>query len=238
MRLNRPFATVTPTLDGDVLAVLAATSETFTISQIHRILATASAEGIRKTLLRLTTQGIVHHDRVGRTNTFRLNTEHLAAEPIRALARLTDTFLDRIQAHLDSWPEPPLYAAVFGSAATATMTVDSDIDIFIVRDTPPADAHTETETWEQQVTELARAVTAWTGNDTRVVEYTEADLQHAAAVREPLLHDVAQQGLTVAGTRSWLTRQLPTAGRNAATGSSSRSPGSGADRNQRRAVGG
>ena len=74
-----------------------------------------------------------------------------------------------------------MYAAVFGSAATATITVDSDIDIFIVQRTPPADAHSEPEDWEQQVAELTRSVTAWTGNDTRIVEYTEDDLQHAAA---------------------------------------------------------
>lgn len=233
MRLNRPFATVTPTLDGDILAVLAATTDTFTISQIHRIVATASAEGIRKTLLRLTAQGVVLHDRVGRTNTYRLNTEHLAAAPICALARLCETLLDRIQTNLRRWPEPPVYAAVFGSAATATMTVDSDIDIFIVRRIPPADAPFDPEDWEQQVAELARDVTAWTGNDTRIVEYTEDDLQHAATAGEPLLHDVAQQGLTVAGTRSWLTRQLHTADRSAATGSSNLSPGSGRGRSRR-----
>ncbi len=100
MQLNRPFATVTPTLDGDVLAVLASSEVTFTITQIQRILTTASGEGIRKVLTRLTAQGVVLHDQVGRTNTYRLNTEHLAAEPILALSRLTATFLDRLQAQL------------------------------------------------------------------------------------------------------------------------------------------
>ena len=89
MQLNRPFATVTPTLDGDVLAVLATSDVTFTITQIQRILHTASGDGIRKVLSRLTAQGVVLQDQVGRTNTCRLNAEHLAAEPILALARLT-----------------------------------------------------------------------------------------------------------------------------------------------------
>jgi hypothetical protein len=87
MQLHRPFATVTPTLDGDVLAVLATSDVTFTITQIQRILTTASGEGIRKVLTRLTAQGVVLHDQVGRTNTYRLNTEHLAAEPIIAARR-------------------------------------------------------------------------------------------------------------------------------------------------------
>lgn len=89
MQLNKPFATVTPTLDGDVLAVLASADATFTISQIQRILTTASGEGIRKVVNRLAAQGVVLQDEVGRTHTYRLDAEHLAAEPIRALAGCT-----------------------------------------------------------------------------------------------------------------------------------------------------
>jgi predicted transcriptional regulator len=211
MQLNRPFATVTPTLDGDVLAVVATTStETFTISQIQRILTTASGEGIRKVLTRLTAQGVVLHNRVGRTHTYRLNTEHLAAAPILALSRLAGTLLERIETHLKKWHERPVYAAVFGSATTGTMTLRSDIDLFLVRGSaaepniPPDDS----DVWEQQVAELVRSVTAWTGNDARVVEYTEDDLRGAAGAGEPLLRDVAKQGLTVAGSRAWLNKQL------------------------------
>lgn len=91
MQLHRPLATITPTLDGDILAVLARTTTTFTITQIHRILGRA-AEGIRKALLRLTAQGIVLSDRVGTTTTYILNTEHLAAQPICDLANFAATF--------------------------------------------------------------------------------------------------------------------------------------------------
>ncbi|MGV0834498.1 nucleotidyltransferase domain-containing protein [Mycolicibacterium thermoresistibile] len=210
MQLNRPFATVTPTLDGDVLAVLATTDITFTVPQIQRILTDVSGEGIRKVLTRLTAQGVVLHDEVGRTNTYRLNVEHLAAEPILSLSRLTETFLNRLGEHLKAWQEPPVYAAVFGSAATGHMTLDSDIDLFLVRglSSKRVGDEADPDIWEQQVAELARSVTAWTGNDCRVVEYTEAELRAAATAREPLLSDIAKQGLTVAGTRSWLTKQL------------------------------
>lgn len=223
MRANREMEnlrSVTPTLDGDVLAILATADIAFTIPQIQRILTTVSGEGLRKVLNRLTAQGVVLHDRVGRTNTYRLNTEHLAAEPILALSRLTATFLNRLEEQLADWQEPPVYAAVFGSAATRHMTLDSDIDLFLVRGSSPKQVGGKAapDVWEQQVAELARSVTAWTGNDGRVVEYTEEDLRAAAAVREPLLSDVAKQGLTVAGTRSWLTKQLrPTAKAEAAT---------------------
>lgn len=210
MQLNKPFATVTPTLDGDVLAVLASADVTFTISQVQRILTTASGEGIRKVLNRLAGQGVVLHDEVGRTHTYRLNTEHLAAEPIMALSRLNSTFLSRLEQHLDGWRAILRYAAVFGSAATGRMALESDIDLFLVR---AADSEDD-DAWEQRLTELARLVTAWTGNDGRIVEYAEDEFRAAAAAGEPLFDDVSKQGLTVAGTRAWFNAQQRTARRS------------------------
>jgi predicted nucleotidyltransferase len=205
MQLNRPFATVTPTLDGDVLAVLATHDTTFTTGQIHRILNDFSEEGIRRVLTRLVVQGVVLADRVGNASAYRLNTEHLAAEPIRALAGLTNTFFTRLEQHLEEWEEPPVYAAVFGSAARGTMTVNSDLDILLVRNDDASD-----RVWLRQVGELANIVTRWTGNDARVVEYTVSNLR--AARSEPMVRDVLDHGLTVAGTRAWLIKQLrPTA---------------------------
>jgi predicted nucleotidyltransferase len=201
VQLNRPFATVTPTLDGDVLAVLATHDAMFTTGQIHRVLNRFSEEGIRKVLSRLVRQGVVLSERVGHAYAYRLNTAHLAAEPIVALAKLFDRFLTRLEEHLRGWDHPPAYAAVFGSAARGAMTTDSDVDLFLVRenDTPVTE-------WEIQVNELAAAVTAWTGNDARVVEYTVADLR--AAQTEPMVQEVLEHGLTVAGSRAWLLKQL------------------------------
>ncbi|TRW79469.1 nucleotidyltransferase domain-containing protein [Mycolicibacterium sp. 018/SC-01/001] len=218
MQLNKPFGTVTPTLDGDVLGVLASADGSFTIAQVQRVLATASGEGIRKVLNRLSMQGVVLRDQAGRTNVYRLNTEHVAAQPIIALSRLNSAFLERLEAHLHGWVDDVKYAAVFGSAATGRMTLDSDIDLLLVRASPVGpDGHDgDPDRWDQRLAELARLVTAWTGNDARIVEYTEADLALAAAGDEPLLRDVARHGLTVNGARTWFTAQLrPPAGKRA-----------------------
>ena len=201
MQLNKPFATVTPTLDGDVLTILATHDVSFTTGQVKRMLLDYSDEGIRKVLTRLTNQGVVTAERVGNAFTYRLNGEHLAAGPIRQLARLGGTYVERVEQHLASWREPAAYAAVFGSAARGDMTTASDLDIFVVRNRGGHD-----ETWDRQVSELSGASSRWTGNDTRIVEYTVDELPIAAD--EPLLRDVLDQGLTVAGSRPWLIRQV------------------------------
>jgi alkanesulfonate monooxygenase SsuD/methylene tetrahydromethanopterin reductase-like flavin-dependent oxidoreductase (luciferase family) len=82
VELNSPLATVTPTLDGDVLAVLAGSDGTFTTGQLHRVLGRHSEEGIRKVLQRLVRQGVVHAERVGNAFAYRFNRDHLAAEHI------------------------------------------------------------------------------------------------------------------------------------------------------------
>jgi len=206
VELSHPLAVVTPTLDGDVLAAMAQREVSFTTGQLHRILPRYSEAGIRKVLRRLTRQGIVDFERVGNAFNYRFNREHLAAGPIMELATLQRTLLSRIEERLQRWAITPVYAAVFGSAARGTMTPDSDLDLFLVRaDGVPHLA------WDQQVTVLASDVTRWTGNDARPLEYTVSELAGARA--EPVLHDVLVDGLTLAGNRAWLTRQLrPQAG--------------------------
>jgi predicted nucleotidyltransferase len=202
MELNRPLATITPTLDGDVLTVLARHGATFTTGQVHRILARHSEEGIRKVLRRLTSQGIVLAERVGNAFAYRFNQDHLAAQHIVGLARIQETFLASLEDLLKSWRTPPVYAAVFGSAARGQMTTSSDVDLLLVR--PHAAAEPE---WEDQVNSLTTTVTRWLGNDARVLEFTESEITTRGR-DEPVLTDVLQEGLTVTGSRSWLSEQL------------------------------
>lgn len=202
MELGRPLATITPTLDGDVLAVLARSDVMFTTGQLHRILTRNSEEGIRKVLIRLVGQGVVHSAKVGNAFTYCLNRDHLAAEYIIGLADLQKKLLKRIEERLESWSLPPVYAAIFGSAARGSMRADSDLDLLLIR---PDDA--DQALWETQVNDFTTEVTRWTGNDTRPLEFTAAELADRGR-DEPVLRAVLDQGLTVAGTRSWLVKQL------------------------------
>jgi predicted nucleotidyltransferase len=175
---------------------------TFTTGQLHRLLVQYSEEGIRKVLQRLTRQGIVHSERVGNAYGYRLNRDHLAAEHIIKLADIMSTFLARLTEELEAWEVPPAYAAVFGSAARGSMTADSDLDLLLVR---PDDA--PEDVWAAQVDQLVEDVTRWTGNDTRTLLFTESELLTTGR-EDPVLQDVLNVGLTVAGSHAWLNKQL------------------------------
>ena len=202
MNLARPLEVVTPTVDGDVLAVLAGAEASFTGRQVHQIAGRHSERGVRNALHRLVGQGIVSRERVGAADRFTLNREHLAAPHIEALTRLRAELIARIRAELDSWEVPAEFAALFGSAARGDMRPESDIDLFIVR---PSRVEADDDRWHAQLATLTRQITAWTGNDTRILELAAEEVHrrsNAAIVRE-----VAADGLALHGPNSYLKRR-------------------------------
>lgn len=206
MQWDRPLSVIAPTLDTDVLAVLALADVGFTTGQLHRLLPAVSQEGIRKALARLVGQGIVDAERVGRAVSYRFNAGHLAAGPIIELAGLRGALLQRLEQRLLDWPVRAVHGAVFGSAARGSMRPDSDLDLFLVR--PDEVDHDEglRGVWEQQVDALVHDVGRWTGNDTRVLELSQAQVRGSDPAG--VLGDVVAEGLTVAGARRWLTTEL------------------------------
>ncbi len=205
MLLDRPLLTVTPTLDGDVLSVLARADAAFTAPKVQRLLERHSVPGVRKVLNRLVEQGIVSADQAGRTFTYRLNRDHLAAAAIIELAHLDDALIERIRTAVATWDRAPLLVMLFGSAATGQMRVNSDIDVFVVGNEPSGGS----DRWRAQISELELDITKWTGNDARVLAYAVEDLAHANDV---VVDDIARDGILVAGDRAVLRRAHRRAG--------------------------
>lgn len=200
--LSRPFQLITPTVDGDVLAVLARAEASFTPPQVRDLIGFHSVAGVRNSLVRLTTQGIVRSERVGRAYTYRLNRAHVAAAYVVGLAEAGSEVVDRMRSHISAWPLACSFAALFGSGANGQMTVDSDLDVFVVRpDSVDVDGR-----WDDQVDALSNACTAWTGNDTRVLEMTEAEVRLNAAT-DRVLADIGRDGIVLAGSVNYLSRQ-------------------------------
>lgn len=200
MQTQHPLAVITPTLDGDVLAVLAGADAAYTAGVVRRLLPDRSYEGIRKVLTRLASQGIVLAEPVGNVVSYRLNREHLAAPHVVALADLRTALIERVRARVEGWPDRPLYAAIFGSAARGEMQPESDIDLFLV------DPGGDVERWEAHVDALLSEVTRWTGNDARVLSMTVAELRSAVTARDPVVRSLLDDALTFSGDPAWLRR--------------------------------
>lgn len=207
MDLSHPLAVVTPTLDGDVLRVLAGATAEFTPGQVHRLLPEFSAAGIAKVLARLTAQGIVRRRRAGAAYLYQLNRAHLAAPYIVALANQREELLERLGRAVASWARPPVFGALFGSAARDDHTTASDLDIFLVR---PRKA--DPEAWDQHTAVLAGLASDWTGNDARILEYGEAEVRMTGR-NVPVLAAIAEHGLVFTGDSGWLRSSLRQAGR-------------------------
>jgi biotin operon repressor len=196
---KHPLAVVTPTLDGDVLALLARSDEWFSGRQLHKMLGRASEPGVRKAAERLVDQGIVVKQQVGRAKVYRLNRQHIAAKYVEGLAALRTALIDRLGNALDSWAEPPLAGILFGSVARGEATPLSDLDLLLIR---PHAVDEDSPVWQRQISSLGREATQWTGNDAQILEYGEDELGDRAVAG--LVEDAIEQGIELRGSRRHL----------------------------------
>ena len=177
--LQRPFEALAPTLDGDVLLVLARADAAFTGGDLARLLPHASPDGVRKAAQRLVQQGVVTMEQVGRAYNYRLNRQHLLADAVLCIARAADSLRDRVREHVQGWPHQPELVLLFGSAARGDMRADSDVDLLVVAE-PRDEIH-------EAAAELADAVTAWTGNDARIVHLSPQEVREALAAHDSFM---------------------------------------------------
>jgi hypothetical protein len=192
VEFSSPLATVTPTVDGDVLAILSGSDGWFTTTLLQEQIPTRSVPGIRNVLIRLVEQGIVQSMIVGRVHQYRLNRQHIAAEPIIALARLQDAFTQRAGAAMGAWHEPPLFAALCPSVSPVLRIVAI----------MPRRVHERI--WNDQVSEFEAAAQLWTGNAVTVIAVGEDAVGEASI----LLDEVARDGIVILGDFAWFRRSI------------------------------
>jgi predicted nucleotidyltransferase len=168
-----PLRSVVPTLDGPVLAVLAATSAPLSLAEVHRRAGEGSKSGIRRVLLRLVGEGIVLEVPGG----YVLNRDHLAVAAVELLAALHGELAARIRREIDGWASPPRLAGLFGSAARRDGDASSDIDLLVIADEPNV----------EDVDRLGERIEAWTGNSAQIVTLTPADVRRLRKAKEPIV---------------------------------------------------
>lgn len=201
MNLSRPLSSLIPTLEGEVLTVLAGAQASFTGDQVHAIIGKFSDRGVRNALQRLSTQGIVTRTRAGAADLYELSPEHLMAKYIKSIAGLRKELLSSIKEEVSGWELAPVCAALFGSAVRADMRADSDIDIFLVR---PASIEMGFDPWEEQSATLTSKVSKWTGNDARVFELSETEVEEGVILNEGTIVNIINEGVIFFGDDGYL----------------------------------
>jgi len=227
MDLSDPTRAVTATLDGTVLAVLAAAGKPLTVGQVSAQAVRGSEIGIRRSLARLVDQGIVRATLMGRNQVHELNRSHIAASVADALAELRPVLWRRFREEFSHWRPRPLYASVFGSAARGDGDESSDIDLLLVH--PPfrgekkpsrANARLSSQVsealaeftaasseidaarqWEEQVDRLRPLAQGWTGNALQVVDVSFQDWRYPQSDTEPLFVEVESDGIELMKSR-------------------------------------
>lgn len=229
MDLSEPSAAVCPSLDGPVLAVLAATTRALSVREVARLVARGSFEGVRKALLRLTEHGLVRVYEAGNATLYTLNRSHVAAPAVELLVDLRAELLRRITEAVAGWEVAPIHASVFGSAARGDGDTASDIDVFLVR---PRRVAADDPVWRAQTDMLAEQIHAWSGNHLGLAEVSETELPRVA--RTAAGRNIRNDGIAIVGkpiekilrTAAWRPRHASSPARPRTRGPDSPTPAS------------
>lgn len=196
MDLGVTLRTAIPTLDAPVLTTLAGTTQPMSGREVWR-LPGGSDRGVRLVLARLARHGLVHVDRRGNAAYYTANRGHLAWDAIEELILLRRRLHSRLRDELETWAFPPAHASLFGSAARGDGGPDSDIDLLLVSDGDVGPV--QEDLWDEQVTELAQKVEAWTGNDCQTFDLTPAQLLEHVLAEDRLIDNIVRDSVLLFG---------------------------------------
>lgn len=191
MDVSMPITTVVPSLDGPVLAALAATAGPMGLAAIHDRAGRGSKSGVRSVLLRMVDEGLVLEVPGG----YLLNRDHIAAPAVELLASLHGELTNRIRAAIEEWPIAPTLVGLFGSAARRDGDASSDIDVLVVSDDPDLDERVDT---------LAEQIRRWTGNRAQVIGRSPKEIARLRRAKELILAEWTRDLVVIAGERSSL----------------------------------
>ena len=221
MNLADPSSSITSTLDGPVLVVLANAGKPLTVSEVASLSVRGSEIGIRKSLGRLVVQGIVIATDIGNSRAYQLNRDHVAADIALKMASLRTSLWRLIARDVERWRYPPLFACIFGSAARHDGDSASDIDLLLVRPSTrseisekqknnPALAaiefsmtaltsrvllESQLDVWERSVDKLRGRVQLWSGNPLQVINISAIVWAEHRNIKSEIYNNIHNDGV-------------------------------------------
>lgn len=197
MNLSSPITSVIPGAKGEVLSILAHTSEELTGNVIATLGGDrVSQTGANKALKKLVADGLVLSRPAGKSILYSLNRDHVAARSIIELSELRSALITRIKEQVTGWEYQPVALALFGSAARGQGTSNSDIDVLAIR---PDAIDQEHSVWTAQVMGLTEAVWRWSGNACEILEYTADEFAVLVRSRDTLVENLRTDAVGLVG---------------------------------------
>jgi predicted nucleotidyltransferase len=175
-----------------ILTVLERTGQPLTGRMIASLTGTVSQSTTSRLLLQLVHRGLV----VKVPGGYEINRDHLAYRAIAALLGARDELQRRVAHDVATWDWPPCSVILFGSAARQQETLESDIDLLVVR---PAGVPFDDPRWAANVAHLSERVARWCGSPCEVLEYTVEELAELHRVGDPLMTSLLGDGVTLVG---------------------------------------
>lgn len=198
MDLSDPSSAIVPSLDADVLAVLAGTTRALTGREVQRLARRGSHGGVQRILARMADHGLLDVAEAGPSRLYTLNREHVAATAALALVDLRGQVFSHIREAVAAWPIPPVAAAAFGSAARGDGGPDSDIDVFLVR---PAETDADDPRWTSSVADLSQRIRRWSGNPASIVQVTPEQVSDMVGRSESIVADLRRDAVALTERR-------------------------------------
>lgn len=166
MDWENPLRSIAATVDADVLKVLAGAHEPVTGNQLAHLAGRSYAQ-VYAVVRRMVDEGIVLTARYGRTNTFRLNRDHVLVQGILAVLAGPARLELEIKQLVQGWSLQPELVAMSGSAARRRTAANDDIDLIVVRSDQ---ANPDNPAWRSQIDALARRIEHICGNRVQIQE--------------------------------------------------------------------
>jgi predicted nucleotidyltransferase len=197
MDLGFPLRSLIPSLDSDVLAVLAGTESSLGITQVARLTSRGSRQGIANVLDRLTEHGLVLAHPTNKGHIYQLNRDHVLARPLFGALDVRREVLSLLSRQLEQLDPLPVHASLFGSFARGEGDADSDIDVLII--TPDGlDGHDEE--WNSQLHHLEDVLLRATGNRLEPLVLSLDAFSEAVGNEEPIIARLKTDSRQLFGT--------------------------------------
>jgi predicted nucleotidyltransferase len=192
MTLSKPLEDLISKDMAMILTVLERTGQPLTGRTIASLTGTVSQPTTSRLLLELVRRGLVLKVPGG----YEINRDHLAYRAVAALLGARDELQRRVAHEVDGWDLQPVSVVLFGSAAREQETLDSDIDLLVVR---PKVVPFDDPGWANNVARLAERVGRWCGSPCEVLEYSTEELAKLKRLDDPLITSLLRDGITFAG---------------------------------------